>query len=711
MKYLARPTYDSWDVNRFVRHDLYAAGGARERQTRFDAYLSKHGEASRDGILLQLFEDLDQLEASEQHRLPPPLKEFDDQPRQCLIELYGKGKDVKSADRPMVDTPSVQDMAGLIEAGLIYDRSPKIDAAVRDVLASIDDDDYLAVACMKRLVGRGFDEDIARYCRRRIPLLKDAKDKQDLQRWLDRAGWTRLHVAADRHDGDEVRRLLAEKANVNAAAKDGRTPLHLAAEAGDREIVRALLDGKADLNPKDAAGRTPVERAAREDSEDVVSLLAERGCDLPDVLSAASVGRIEVVEALLKKDPTQARATNAHGGTPLHLAARRGDVKTAALLLAAGAAVDARDEEGCTPLLFAAAGGREDMARLLLENKADPNSLPTFQEVSPLHLAILSGKSTLVFLLLKYKANPNVLQNGENGAPLHLAVAKGLPDMVAALLEAGAAVDSKNGDGWTPLHLAAQAGREDMARILLDHKADANAIGPDGRRPLHEAAAACRPKVVRLLLDHKADVAARDATGRTPLHYAAEGRQSEIAVLLLDRGAKANVRSDDGETPLFGALQIPGGTEVVRVLLENKATPNPVDQREGMEPLHLAVKNGDRKAVRMLLDHGAVVNARDDEGKTPLHWAASGDDDGVVEELLNHGAAVNAQAKDGSTPLHAAVENGRVGAVKTLLDHKADPNLKNDDDETPLDLLPTEGEEANHAAEIRRVLEKAMPQK
>ena len=83
----------------------------------------------------------------------------------------------------------------------------------------------------------------------------------------------------------------------------------------------------------------------------------------------------------------------------------------------------------------------------------------------------------------------------------------------------------------------------------------------------------------------------------------------------------------------------------------------------------------------------------------------------MVEELLNHGAAVNAQAKDGSTPLHAAVENGRVGAVKTLLDHKADPNLKNDNDETPLDLLPSEGEEANQAAEIRRVLEKAMPQK
>ena len=80
---------------------------------------------------------------------------------------------------------------------------------------------------------------------------------------LDEAGWTRLHDAVDRRDGDEVRRRIADKANVNAAAKDGRTPLHLAAEAGDREIVRALLDGKADLNPKDAAGRTPVERAAR----------------------------------------------------------------------------------------------------------------------------------------------------------------------------------------------------------------------------------------------------------------------------------------------------------------------------------------------------------------------------------------------------------------------------------------------------------------
>ena len=306
----------------------------KEIHDHFDDYIARHGEASRDGILLQLFDDLQWLEAKERGAHNESADKYGDKPRRLLIELFHKDRDVKSNDVPRVDTLSTGAEAVLIEEGLIYDDSRKVDSAVRDLLAATDDD-YFALACCNRLVGRGFDADIERYWKRRRPLI-DTEFKKQFGNILSKMGWTRLHTAVDRGDVDEVRRRIADRLDVNAAAKDGRTPLHLAAEAGDREIVRALLDGKADLNPKDASGRTPVERAAREDSEDVVSLLAERGCDLPDVLSAASVGRIEVVEALLKKDPKQARATNAHGGTPLHLAARRGDVKTAALTVGGG---------------------------------------------------------------------------------------------------------------------------------------------------------------------------------------------------------------------------------------------------------------------------------------------------------------------------------------------------------------------------------------
>ena len=177
--------------------------------------------------------------------------------------------------------------------------------------------------------------------------------------------------------------------------------------------------------------------------------------------------------------------------------------------------------------------------------------------------------------------------------------------------------------------------------------------------------------------------------------------------MLLDKGADVNAVDNGGGTPLFDALDLPGGTEVVRVLLEHKANPRAANMKVGFEPLHLAARIQDRTAVQMLLDHGAAVDAKDGEGRTPLHWAAGEieEDAGVIEELLARGAAVNAQDKDGDTPLHTAVANGHVAVVKTLLNHKADPTIKNAKGETPLDLLPTTGEEAKHAAEIKGLLQ------
>ncbi len=98
LKFLAQPTYNPAEVARFVHDELYAAAGARERRAAFDAYGARRGEAYGDGVLLRLYDDLQRLEQHEQHSAP--LTEFAEQPRQCLIELCGRGKDVRSADRP-----------------------------------------------------------------------------------------------------------------------------------------------------------------------------------------------------------------------------------------------------------------------------------------------------------------------------------------------------------------------------------------------------------------------------------------------------------------------------------------------------------------------------------------------------------------------------------------------------------------------------------
>src|SRR5947209_3657472 len=69
LRFLAQPFYDSNSVGLFVLRELYKARNPNESRRLFDAYIRRHGEVSRDGILLRLFDDLDTLEAHEEKRL------------------------------------------------------------------------------------------------------------------------------------------------------------------------------------------------------------------------------------------------------------------------------------------------------------------------------------------------------------------------------------------------------------------------------------------------------------------------------------------------------------------------------------------------------------------------------------------------------------------------------------------------------------------
>jgi uncharacterized protein len=85
-----------------------------------------------------------------------------------------------------------------------------------------------------------------------------------------------------------------------------------------------------------------------------------------------------------------------------------------------------------------------------------------------------------------------------------------------------------------------------------------------------------------------------------------------------------------------------------------------------------AAHKGDLRTVRLLLNSGSDVNARDADGRVPLMFAVINRHAEVVRELLENGADVNAQAPDGATPLLSAVSCGDQEIVKTLLDHGAD---------------------------------------
>jgi ankyrin repeat protein len=108
--------------------------------------------------------------------------------------------------------------------------------------------------------------------------------------------------------------------------------------------------------------------------------------------------------------------------------------------------------------------------------------------------------------------------------------------------------------------------------------------------------------------------------------------------------------------------------------------------------LHSAARRGDVAEVRrLLLEHGAEVDVRDNEGETALHCAATNGHHKVVALLLEHGAEVDAEGYPGLTPLDLAATNGHYKAGALLLKRGARVNARTEGSLTPLDLAAING--------------------
>lgn len=107
--------------------------------------------------------------------------------------------------------------------------------------------------------------------------------------------------------------------------------------------------------------------------------------------------------------------------------------------------------------------------------------------------------------------------------------------------------------------------------------------------------------------------------------------------------------------------------------------------KDGFTALHFACFFGQPAAARLLVESRAAVNAvaANPTQVMPLHSAASSRNLDAARVLLEHGAAVNARQQAGWVPIHAAAQNGDRAMVELLLQHQADPKLANDEGKTP----------------------------
>ncbi|KAI1747528.1 ankyrin repeat-containing domain protein [Xylaria castorea] len=137
-------------------------------------------------------------------------------------------------------------------------------------------------------------------------------------------------------------------------------------------------------------------------------------------------------------------------------------------------------------------------------------------------------------------------------------------------------------------------------------------------------------------------------------------------------------RVQAGPTVLHRAVRT-GNSKVVRLLLEHSADCNSKDNA-GLTPLSCAIIGGHEEVLELLLSHGAGIEHVDNAHRSALHWAVLHNRHRILKRLLSccggDASLLNRQNKDGETPLSVAVGAGSEVAVKLLLEFGATVNVE-----------------------------------
>ena len=447
-----------------------------------------------------------------------------------------------------------------------------------------------------------------------------------------------------------------------------------------------------------------------------------RGTDLWALIQACTSGDLEVVRALIAKDPSLARAHHDYR-KPLYFAVRENRLEVVRFLLEHDRnPLDLWVDDD--PLEIARDRGYTAMEQLLshtLETKF--NASPKGE---PVALALRNHDVKQMRELLD--TQPELIGKGDKGSnqPIHWATMTRQLDAIDELLRRGADINAQRTDGARPIHLtngdyfyrgwrdvprnwpvtpaqvmahlkargafidlptACHTGDIERVRELLrQDPAAANKLGEHegyylgAGAPISNAAAVGRIDIVQLLLDHGADPNLPEeqiAPKGKALYSAVFHGHYEIAKLLLERGAYPNPPVESSGDALWVSREFRPNTRIEELLLSYGAKPTKghsgEDQPEEenwlrISKLHEAARKGDVREAKRLIKAGADLAARDEHIRsTPLAWAAKFNQLRMVKFLLRQGAPKSLpDDPPWATPLAWAIKRGHDKIAKLL---------------------------------------------
>lgn len=479
--------------------------------------------------------------------------------------------------------------------------------------------------------------------------------------------------AIKRTDRAAIRALVNDRSAIDAAEADGMTPLHWAVHRDDPGTVDLLIGAGAAVNVKTRYGVTPLSLACTNGSAALVERLLKAGADAnaasPEgetvLMNAATNGNVDVLKLLI----AHGAQVNVHerwkGQTALMWAASENHTAAVKLLLEVGAELKARTPGGFTPLLFAIRDGALDTVRMLLDAGADPNDMVQPAVVrgggvingrmdarsggtNALLLAIVNAHYELAALLLDRGADPNSPQ--PQGTALHAMAWMRRPGsgrgynvrptgnldsigLVAKLLEKGA--NPNVGIAWKEKKIVYDRPEVQTPPNITIGR---NYLSFVGATPFYLAAKHSDVALMRLLVEHGANPLTPTVQGITPLM------------------AAAGVGFWDGESP-GPATGVPESEslEAVKLALQLgndiHATTNFGDKTIEGDGVYLLTHNPAN--FNELVEGGALGDMRWG-GVTALHGAALRNANAIVKFLVEKGAPLDAASNAGWTPLTVA---------------------------------------------------------
>ena len=430
---------------------------------------------------------------------------------------------------------------------------------------------------------------------------------------------------------------------------------------------------------------------------------------------------------------------------PVADAAMRGDHDNVRAMLRAGVDVNAAQSDGMTALHWAAENGARDLAAMLVYAGANVEATTRIGSYTPLHLAVRAGHAELVTTLLEAGADVEAATTTGGARALHFAAAGGASEALEVLLDHGADVNAtESAWGQTPLMFAAAYDRLEALSRLLERGADLTIA----------------TKVVDVVERDKADRAARTLRRQTDeaIRKLTEPEAEETETAEAEEGEEAEKpeegeEGEEGESPPEGEPAEEGEepaeseeSEEVEGLAQPEAAaeenedetseasgaavseegeqPDEVDEPEQLDQADeseedAATPEGEDAAAEGEEDdatpegeaaakggEGEEGEASEDEDKKPeaparppsfaelvgahggltalLYTAREGHTEAVVA-LLDSGADINGVSTgDQTSPLLISIINGHFDLSMLLLELGADPNLASDNGATPL---------------------------